>query len=221
MLEPLHHFYHIYSKGQWEVPVQDHIRALKQYGLYNKLSSLNVGIVGPPETREAVKNYLNSQDIKYNVCTEVDDGWEQETLDELWNFAKNNDGYALYAHTKNAVNINPLHVSWRKSMTYYNVVNWQSCVKLLDNNYCAVGCHYLLIDNKLDERMHGFYAGTYWWTKMKYLKNFPRPARTNRYDAEGWIGFLKPVAEDMGDTYVFHDYTPFHPASGLGFVTEW
>jgi hypothetical protein len=25
----------------------------------------------------------------------------------------------------------------------------------------------------------------------------------------------------MGDTYVFHDYTPFHPASGLGFVTEW
>ena len=57
--------------------------------------------------------------------------------------------------------------------------------------------------------------------KMKYLKNFPRPARTNRYDAEGWIGFLKPIAEDMGDTYVFHDYTPFHPASGLGFVTEW
>lgn len=221
MSENLHHFYHIYSKGKWETPVEDHIRALKQYGLYNKLTSFNIGIVGPQETREAVKSFLNSKEIKYNICIEVEDGWEQETLEELWKFSKNNDGYALYAHTKNAVNINPLHVAWRRSMTYYNIVTWQNCIKLLDSGYSGVGCHYLMIDNKLEERMHGFYAGTYWWSKMKYLREFPLPARNNRYDAEGWIGFLKSTVENMGEQFLMHDFTPFHPASGLGFVTEW
>lgn len=221
-MNKLHHFYHIYSGGMWESPTKKHFKTLKESELINNLSTLNIGIVGPKNTRESVKEYLDSENIKYTVCAEVDSGWEQETQDMLYDFSQKNDGYVFYAHTKNAHKINPLHIAWRLSMTYHNVINWKDAVKCLDDGYAAFGCHYLYGGNGEVETVSGFYAGTFWWTHLKYIRNFPqKPSRKNRFGAEGWIGFLEPTVTSMGDVYKIYDCVPYHPIDITKMTTFW
>jgi len=218
----IHHFYHIYSNGAWVTPVHDHIRILKESGLIDKLDTFQIGLVGAEHTRNEVKSFLDSENVSYTVCTEVDDGWEQETQDKIHDFAQDNDGYVLYAHTKNAVNINPLHIAWRLSMTYHTVVIWEDVMKHLDNGYCAVGSHYLEGGNENVKTVSGFFAGTFWWTHLKYIRNFPdKPDRSSRYGAEGWIGWLKPTVESMGEEFKIYDYVPHHPGDSSRMVTSW
>lgn len=206
----------------WQTPMKDHLRALKQSKLIDNLKTFQIGLVGPEDTRNEVRLFLDSQDVSYSICTEVDDGWEQETQDKIFEFAQDNDGYVLYAHTKNAVKINQLHVAWRLSMTYHNVIKWQDAVKNLDEGCSAVGCHYLWGGNGEVETVSGFFAGTYWWTHLKYIRNFSQKAsRKNRFGAEGWIGYLKPAVEEMGDEFKICDYVPYHPIDVARMTTFW
>lgn len=218
----LHHFYHVYSKGSWKTPLQEHIDALKQSELIDNLKTFQVGLVGPGHTRDSVKKYLDSQSIEYSVCVEAEDGWEQETQDQLYDFSQNNDGYVLYAHTKTAVNLNPLHTSWRKSMTYHTVIIWKDAVRHLDEGFSAVGSHYLNTGNENVKTVSGFFGGTFWWTHLNYIRNFPEKAdRTSRWGAEGWIGLLKPTVEQMGDEFKIYDYVPYHPGDQSKHVSSW
>lgn len=218
----IYHFYHIYADGRWQEPVTEHLDALLRFGLYDNLISFNVGIVGNIENRNAVKNFLSSYNLqKLIYCNETDSGWEQETQDSLHDHSQNNEGLILYTHTKTAVNYNDLHVRWRKSMEYYNVVRWADCVNFLNNGHSGVGCYYTPIPSKLDDSMDGYYAGTFWWSHCKYVRLFPRVARGNRYDAEGWIGFLKPSVEKSGNHFNQYDWTPTHPGDEMGRVLNW
>jgi len=117
----LYHFYHIYADGQWQIPVSQHIAALKKWDLINNLAVFKVGIVGTPENRTQVIQYLINERINFDVITQQDNGWEQVTQIPLHTFALENDGYVLYAHSKGAANPEQPNQSWRKSMTYYNV----------------------------------------------------------------------------------------------------
>jgi hypothetical protein len=80
---PLHHFYHLYADGRWRDPVSEHIGALKHHGLFDSLASFSVGIVGERSRRDEAKRFLHGLGVPHVVCTEVDTGWEQETLDQL------------------------------------------------------------------------------------------------------------------------------------------
>lgn len=217
----IHHFYHMYTNGNWEWPTREHIEALQKYGLAENLTTFQVGLVGSPESREQAKEFLNSTGIQYSICTEVDDGWEQETQDKIHEFSQENDGYVLYSHTKNAVNINNLHVHWRRSMTYYTAVLWKECIEFLDQNVSGVGSHYLPESNNEVHSRSGFFAGTYWWTHLKYIRKFPLPDRSSRYGAEGWIGWLKETVEGMGEPFTIKDFNPTHPAEHSGMVIDW
>jgi len=218
----LHHFYHIYSNGSWETPLGEHIEALKLSGLLYELSSLNFGIVGNEESRNKVKDYLiNNVDVYYEVCTEVDEGWEQETLDKLLDFSQDNSGYIFYAHTKNAVDKTTLHIKWRNSMTYFTVMKWRDNVSALDTGCSAAGTHYLAMDRRFEYKDAGFFGGNFWWTNLKYIRKFPKPLREGRFDAESWIGHLKHVVEEYGEHHRIADFLPFHPANESMLVADW
>lgn len=222
----LHHFYHVYSKGAWQMPMTEHIAALRHSGLINNLKTFQVGLVGPEDTRNAVREYLDSEGIEYIVCAEADDGWEQETQDALHDFAQENDGYIYYAHTKNAVAINAHHIIWRLSMTYHTAIIWEDVIKKLDEGFSAVGSHYINgathPDDSNIKRDHGFFGGTFWWTHLKYIKQFPnKPKRLNRYEAEVWIWLLKDVVESNGEEFRIYDYVPTHPVDTGRMVSSW
>ena len=143
-------------------------------------------------------------------------------------FCQNNDGYIYYAHSKNAMTLNELHFKWRRSMTYYTVVKWRETIELLDQGFCATGSHYLIPENAMllpvegeVKTIRGAYAGTFWWTKAKYLKNFDPPGRKDRFGAEEWIMSLKEVVEKMDEEFKVYDFNWHHPGNSSSLVCNW
>jgi hypothetical protein len=188
-VEKINHFYHIYSDGRWQEPVDEHILAMKSSGLLEKLSGFHVGLVGKKENRELVKQHLLENKISFNVIDEQEEAWEQMTMNKLHDFVQFNDGLILYAHTKGAFNYTPINISWRKSMCYYNVVKWEDATKNFDDaEVDTVGCHWC---------HNAFWGGTYWWARAEYLRKLSLPLTDNRWRAEEWIGSGSPKIVDM------------------------
>jgi hypothetical protein len=107
-------------------------------------------------------------------------------------------------------------------MTYHTVIIWKDVIKHLDEGFCAVGSHYLEGGNENVKTVSGFFAGTFWWTHLKYVRNFPeKPDRSSRYGAEGWIGWLKPTVCAMGEQFQIYDYVPHHPGNQSKMITRW
>jgi hypothetical protein len=230
----LHHFYHIGSSGKWLQPLSEHIHALKRYGLLKKIDSLNFGIIGLIDDRNDVKKYLSSELDAFNIVAEADHGWEQVTLQPLYDFALENDGYILYAHTKSSNNHNIFGAKHRRSMTYFNVVNWKDCVEKLDEGYSLAGTHYcqmhLVKDaygNEMDipgetrweniKKYDGFFLGNFWWTTTEAIKTLKPCANNYRQDAEFWIAQIKLENKMAYDFYPHQVFTEHEDK----FITKW
>ena len=184
----IHHFYHIFADGKWQEPVHEHIRALKM-GLLDNLTSFHIGIVGSRRNRLAVKLWLAEQGLLYVICNESDTGWEQVTQIPLHSFALNNEGYVFYAHSKGAANVSDTNTKWRRSMTYYNVLRWQTAVEKLNEGYDAAGQHWMFPSHHSPEHKGWpFFGGTFWWTSLKHIRTLGEPSLEHRHIAEGWIG---------------------------------
>lgn len=213
----LHHFYHIYADGQCEQPIREHIKAMKEYGLHDNLSTFQIGIVGQPQKRQEVINCLNTLDIKYTVCAEADSGWEQETMIPMWLYSQSHDGLMLYAHTKGSSNVSEVNDRWRRSMTWHNVCQWKFAVEKLQEHE-MYGCHWIqpLLTGMPEHRQGNFmFAGTFFWGRCETIAQFPKPALNHRHEAEGFCGYgyaLRPFA--------VWDCTPYFPNSNE-FMDGW
>lgn len=197
------HFYHIYADGHWQDPVKEHIDALKQHGLYDSLDSFNIGFVGSNKNINSVHEYLKDNDIKYLTVASEPEGWEQVTMKHISRYAKNKNGFVMYAHTKGAHDPSPINIAWRKSMTYYNIVHWPTPAKLLAVGYDSVGCHWC---------NDAFWGGTYWWATTNYIRRLSALRYNDRWDAEHWIG--------QAEHKRLYDMNPGWPGFGL-FTTSW
>lgn len=185
---PIHHFYHVYADGTWQDKVADHTRALKEYGLYENLNSFNVGCVGSTHNVEKVLDFLDKQGLKYNLVAEESTGWEQITLDPLWEMAKNDkNAYFLYCHTKGAANFDPVNLNWRLGMTRNLVVKWEKCIQALENGVSTVGCHYYLVN---PDNPNPFWGGNFWWATGTHISLLDKCSREHRHCAESWIGTI-------------------------------
>jgi hypothetical protein len=205
----LHHFYHVYADGDWEMCVPNHIRALTEYGLYEKLTSFNVGFVGKTENIQKILDYLDQTKVKYNVIASSPTGFEQETLDPLWEAAKSMENdYILYAHTKGSAFYNPVNNPWRHGMTRKLVVEWERCIKTLNMGYSTVGCHFYRIN---PDNPNPFWGGNFWWINSEHVKALEKVSREHRHCAEAWIG-------SVHDQNVFKPFDIFPVA--IGALTE-
>lgn len=202
----INHFYHVYADGKWYEPVKEHINALKQSELDKNLSTFNVGIVGNEENRWHVKDYI-SEKTSCNFIVESETGWEQETMNKMREFIHENEGYIFYAHSKGSSDPSPINIAWRKSMIYFNIIQWRKALSYLEN-YDTVGCHWVTDPN--DHKQ--FWGGNFWWATIEYLRTLPPIGMDNRWRAEGWNGIT--------DKAKVYDMNPGWPAFNL-FVTKW
>jgi hypothetical protein len=202
----IYHFYHVYADGKWKDPVTEHIDALTKYGLYDSLDKMFIGFVGHYDNISEVKQYLKSK-IDYEIIEEQTTGWEQVTLEHLKNYSeKNLNDCIIYAHTKSSSDPSSINISWRKSMTYYNIVKWKECLNNL-NNVDTVGCHWVS-----NMGINGIWGGNYWWATCRYVSKLPLLEYNNRHDAEEWIGSIKEKS--------IHDMNPGFPSMKL-FKINW
>lgn len=202
------HFFHLYADGDWQVPVSEHFDALTSSGLYGALDTIHIGFVGSARNIAAAQDAL--RDYDFETCAAVEQGYEQETLDQLWRFAQHHDGLVFYAHTKGAANYAAINDPWRRSMTHHNVVDWWTPVDALTRGGKSIaGCHWIK-GNPDDERLveawrtrqlnppgldgvGGMFGGNYWWTRLELIRQNCAPSRSSRFDAEHWLGQLSEV----------------------------
>ena len=184
----LHHFYHVYADGDWKMCLPNHVRALKQYGLYDQLTSFNIGFVGKVENIQEILDYLDQNDFKYNIVAASPTGFEQETLDPLWELAQTMENeYILYAHTKGSAFHAPINEVWRDGMTRKLVVEWENCINILNTDHSTVGCHFYRIN---PENPNPFWGGNFWWVTSEHVKALKKTSREHRHCAEAWIGSI-------------------------------
>jgi hypothetical protein len=199
------HFYHIYAdpSGHWQSIVQQHFLCLHNFGLYEALAEIRVGIVG--ERTERVVEYLSQFD-KVRIIADERTGFEQVTLNKLHLYAKDNDCLLYYAHTKGASDPSLVNQAWCRSMEFYTCANWQVMTNALELNDTA-GCHWLttekypFIQDANNPKGFSYYAGNYWWAKSAYIAKLPRIGNEHRWAAEHWIGKGKPDAYDINPTF--------------------
>lgn len=176
----LHHYYHLYAGGMWQVPVEEHIAALNKSGLINSLDFMGIGLVGSEDNRKRAKIELTASlgsTLNWKIVAEENAGFEQvsQSTIDLSEPAK-----ILYAHTKGAANHRHDQDNWRREMTAGTIYHWRECVDLLDK-YDAVGCRF-----RKDPFRH--YSGTFWWATSDYLRTLAPISYVYRDDAEAWIG---------------------------------
>jgi hypothetical protein len=212
----LHHFYHVYADGQCEQPIREHIKALKEYGLHDALTTFAIGIVGQPHKRQEVINCLNTLDIRYTICAEANEGWEQVTMIPMWQFSQTNDGLMLYAHTKGSSNVSEVNERWRRSMTWHCVCQWKFAIEKLQNHR-SYSCHWIQPLVSMPEHRQGNFmaAGTFFWTHCSLMRTWMSPPLNHRFEAEGWIGYK--YAEEPWPVW---DCTPYFPNTD-SFMDEW
>lgn len=197
----IRHYYHVYAAGAWSAPVRDHFTALGRSGLDDTM--MTVGLVGPERDRLMARERIEDMCRKWvlffpETWVEADTGWEQLTLQAIWEDAQNSTGeYAvLYAHTKGAANDLDSSAAWRRSMTKALVTNWESeCVARLEQGYDAVGSHWVKAPEYPDQP--AFFAGNFWWSKASYLRTLEQPLNETRWEAETWVSLGHPQVHDL------------------------
>jgi hypothetical protein len=190
----IHHFFHIYADGV-NVPylVNQHLIALRAYGLSSALAGMHVGIVGKPENRAKVKEWLKVSKFCGEIGVEEDAGFEQVTLNAMYEHSLGNDGYYLYTHTKSAANPSLYNQSWARSMEFFCVVRWRLAIEKLAT-VDAVGCHWItkeqfpFMADQNNPSGYPYFGGNFWWAKAAAIRVLGRPALTHRWCAEHWIG---------------------------------
>jgi hypothetical protein len=128
--------------------------------------------------------------------------YEGQTLNEVYKYAKNNDAYVLYFHSKGVLDtffrVHGLlgqDKKWRHHMQKYCVEGWKDCVKKLDEGYDAVGTNF-------DSNYYPF-AGNFWWASTDHIRKLKNPLypqaynqhytkENHRFNFELWIGTEKP-----------------------------
>lgn len=189
------HFYHVYAAGNWEQPVTEHCRALTQYGLYDALDGLYVGFVGNDNQIDAAKATLDVLTPKWREVARAEHGWEQVTLDALYDFCQDHDGPVGYAHTKGASRNEGIDLQWRRGMTYHNIVTWQRPVEALNSGKTIAGCNWIsgAPSSVPGYGVSGMFGGNFWWTRGEHLRRNVPPGHESRYAAEHWLGQLSEV----------------------------
>jgi len=155
----------------------------------DSLENVYVGIIGSEENRQAVISHLESYgNPKIIVAVQAETGYEGTTLNKLWEFAKNDDGYIFYAHTKGSSRGGIVNQLWEKFPEYFEMYREHH-----PNKY-------------------PFFAGNFWWTKSAHVKSLQAPKTDDKYSAEGWLGsngLLRNIElfEGMPSLHLFQNVT--------------
>jgi hypothetical protein len=201
-LTRLTHFFHVYADGNFSTPIREHFREVKKSGLLRELDSVRVGMVGGEANRAKVLALFDELKVPVKVVAVASEGWEQVTLKKLHTFAKQDDGFIFYAHTKGAWSPDRMAHPWRVSMIHDTVTRWRECVRALDRVQTA-GPFWLKSDDPMHKEHKKFFGGNFWWARSDYVAKLPRVKNENRFQAEGWIGLRSPSVRIMREGWSY------------------
>lgn len=210
----VHHFYHVWADGFWNLPATGHVAAIRDSGFTP--DRITVGLVGSEVNQEGARAWFRAElsDVAPVDFIGASEGYEQVTLAEIRRraLAGNDEAAVVYAHGKGAYNISCVTAAHRKFMTKYVIRGWQDALRALDD-YDAAGCFWAGPDHA-QRPPYSHFVGNFWWARASYIRTLPVPATESRHDAEAWLGLNAPRVHDLFPYIAYPDFTGIYLAGG-------
>jgi len=191
-------YIHVCQKGGWKKSFRLLMKYLKQYGLYDNVKEIRIGVIN--DTGILIQDeILNDEKIRI-VYVGKSEEYERPTLLHMKQSSYTDDSNTLYfyLHTKGIKHFDTkfenVVVNWIEDMLYWNIQLWENAIETL-RNYETYGCNY-----------NGYhYAGNFWWANVQHLQKLPQTIPDGYTAPEDWILTNKDnlyCVHNCGDNFV-------------------
>jgi hypothetical protein len=173
-------FYHLYCVNDCYERFISTYNKIVLSGLIERVEQINAVLVGPNSglIQSKLKNHS-----KVIVFEKHNSNTEAETLNMVWDYCKNNNGYVLYLHSKGVTRPTNANMSdWKNLMEYFLIEKYESCLEALKNNdVCGV--------NFLSGTTKPHFSGNFWWATTEHIKKLKniKPDINDRLYCEFWV----------------------------------
>jgi hypothetical protein len=187
-------FYHLACTGNWREVFTE------QIGLLDACSfpPVDLTVLGDAEDLRDVHEICEALGRPFNLVFHSPEltHFETPSLLAIEAYARENDGYVLYLHSKGVSSPDDeLKARWRELMMRELVENWERCMLELPH-YDAIGV------NWRDMPPVSHFSGNFWYAATRYLRTLPDfrayyespqyriwdPIHDKRLGCEFWIG---------------------------------
>lgn len=217
-------FYHLAALNHlWKDFVDEQLGLVKQSGLSN-VASVYVCYVSPEEILNEVKDYLKKEYSFVTILsartTEEENLYEGQTLTEIQQYSKFNNGYVLYIHSKGVAHSINSHQTiptrdWRHYLNYWMIERWEDCIKKLES-VSVVGTNY-------NQEPYPHFSGNFWWSTTEHIQSLPDVLNRSLYYDESlteklgahtfsyemWILHNHPQVDSIHFSYTNHYLEPY------------
>jgi len=155
-------FYHLACMGNWQQVFEEQLRQLRQNGF----RQMNMTVLGGNDELRTISlaaaKYKMDINILFSEPTLT--YFEKPALLAIEKYARENEGYVLYLHSKGVSNPDdPTKPKWRRLMMRELVQKWEQCVLQLPN-YDIIGV------NWRDMPPVSHFCGNFWYASTRYLR---------------------------------------------------
>lgn len=155
-------FYHLACMGNWQEVFKEQMQQLRTTGF----RQLNLTMLGGNEELLTVQRIAAKYKMEISLLF-MDPAlthFERPALLAIEKYAKENEGYVLYLHSKGVSNpADQSKVKWRRLMMRELVQKWEQCVLQLAN-YDIIGV------NWRDMPPVSHFCGNFWYASTRYLR---------------------------------------------------
>jgi hypothetical protein len=187
-------FYHLACMGNWQNVVEEQLRQLNENGF----RQVNLTVLGAKDDLEKINMISEKFKLETHIIFNASQltWFEKPALLAIEKYAKQNEGYVLYLHSKGVSNpVDKTKIIWRRLMMRELVEKWENCVLQLPK-YDLIGVNW----REMPPVPH--FCGNFWYASTLYLRrlvNFDEYYQNPRFQiwdainhkrlgCEFWIG---------------------------------
>jgi len=200
--------YHIYCVNNYLEIVEEQLMRLKYSGLYDWCDKLEITCINTEGDFSGIENLIEGLD-KVNLNKYLNNNYEFEGINKVWEYSQKNTGKVFYFHTKGVSNSftdadtkkssewKKRGVSWwKENMEYFLIDRYKDCIEKLESyDQCGVTCN-----NK-------WWWGNFWWSNLDFIYLNSQPDHGDRWYFEAWLNHYR---EPSVHEFYHFDFNPYY-----------
>ena len=204
--------YHIYCVGNYLEVAKHQLNRLKTSGLYDWCDKLEITCVDTLDQFEGIDELVKDLD-KAVLNKFVNNHYEYEGINKVWEYSQQYKGKVLYFHTKGVsnlyTNLETKVISqrkqtgigwWKEIMEYFLINNFQDCLQKLDEyEQCGV------------TNNDKWWWGNFWWANLSFIRINAKPTHGDRWYFEAWLNHYRNPSVYEFYHFDFNGYFTYLP----------
>ena len=154
-------FYHLACINNWQEVFVEQMEQLR----HNGFQRIDLTVLGTAEDLLTINKITDELKLEVRIIFQAPEltYFEKPAMLAIEEYARQNDGYVLYVHSKGVSNpASETKVKWRRLMMRELVENWEFCLTQLP--------HYDLLGVNWRDFPTYHFSGNFWYAATKYLR---------------------------------------------------